>query len=153
MNSGRSARQLCAGQQRCIAHTLLLIVLSHYVVAACTVQPTVLHWPPLTTRDRAQTLWTEFTEFTQTHGKTYRPDEVLKRFKIFNDTDDFTTDHNTNHADAAGCTVGINQSADMTRAEWNRQYFGLDARISRDFSTKKALETNDLPTDIDWMAK
>ena len=77
MNSGRSARQLCAGQQRCIAHTLLLIVLSHYVVAACTVQPTVLHWPPLTTRDRAQTLWTEFTEFTQTHGKTYRPDEVL----------------------------------------------------------------------------
>ena len=44
-------------------------------------------------------------------------------------------------------------SGPNTRAEWNRQYFGLDARTSRDFSTKKALETDDLPTDIDWMSK
>ena len=104
----------------------------------------------MTSLSLAESLWTEFTE---THGKTYSPTEVVARFKIFKDNVDFITDHNKNHADALGYTVGINQFADMTRAEWSRQYLGLNARISRDASNQKTLETEGVPTDIDWVAK
>jgi C1A family cysteine protease len=92
-------------------------------------------------------------EFTTAHGKTYSPTELINRFRIFKDNVDFIADHNKNHADAAGYTVGINQFADMTRAEWSRQYLGLNARISRDSSNEKTLSVEDAPASVDWVAK
>merc|ERR1712100_349532 len=58
--------------------------------------------------------------FVTEHNKEYHPSEVLMRFRVFKDNLDFINDHNENKAEELGYTVGINQFADMTNAEFKR---------------------------------
>jgi len=66
-----------------------------------------------------------FQTFVQEHKKVYHPHEVLNRFAIFKDNLKFIEQHNANPANTY--TVGVNQFADMTNAEFKRTMTGLNA--------------------------
>ena len=82
----------------------------------------------------------------------YHPTEVMSRFKIFKDNVDFILDHNKNHADNLGYTVGVNQFADMTNAEFKRTMTGLNAPQKKSQDNVEWLEET-TATEVDWVAK
>lgn len=97
---------------------MLRIITAALFVAACvTAQPQL-------TDDNFEDLW---QGFVKEHNKSYRPHEVLHRFGVFKDNVNFIMDHNAKHAERLGYTVGINQFADMTNAEFARTMTGLNA--------------------------
>lgn len=104
---------------------------------------------PLLVDGEYENLWHGFVE---EHGKVYHPTEVMQRFEIFKDNVDFITDHNANHAERLGYTVGINQFADMTNGEFARTMTGLNA-----MQTKSQDNVELLPeataTGVDWTTK
>merc|ERR1712100_386728 len=90
--------------------------------------------------------------FVTEHNKEYHPSEVLMRFRVFKDNLDFINDHNENKAEELGYTVGINQFADMTNAEFKRTMTGLNAPQKKDQSNVEILPEA-TATDVDWVAK
>merc|ERR1712100_236275 len=90
--------------------------------------------------------------FVTEHSKEYHPSEVLMRFRVFKDNLDFINDHNENKAEELGYTVGINQFADMTNAEFKRTMTGLNAPQKKDQSNVEILPEA-TATDVDWVAK
>merc|ERR1719163_516461 len=90
--------------------------------------------------------------FVTEHSKEYHPSEVLMRFRVFKDNLDFINDHNENKAEELGYTVGINQFADMTNAEFKRTMTGLNAPQKKDQSNVEILPEA-TSTDVDWVAK
>merc|ERR1712166_659006 len=68
-----------------------------------------------------------FKAFQTDHAKTYAEHQTPAKFRVFVDNVDFINDHNKNHADTLGYTVGINQFADMTKTEHKRTMLGYNA--------------------------
>jgi len=101
------------------------------------------------TENNYESLW---QDFVQTHKKTYQPAQVLHRYNVFKDNVAFIYDHNLNHADSLGYTVGINSFADMTNSEFKRTMTGLNA-----FQNKAQENVELLPaataTSVDWSKK
>jgi len=68
-------------------------------------------------------LQTMFTEFKQTYGKTYTSEEEAQRFQVFQENVAFINKHNAAfEAGTETYTVGVNQFADMTIAEFKAAY-------------------------------
>ena len=95
-----------------------------------------------------------WSEFMTEHGKTYHPNEVLSRFKVFKNNIDYITAHNKNKASTAGYTLAVNSFADMTRAEWSRKYLGLNAPVTKPRLTSAPLLSEaSAPDAVDWVAQ
>merc|ERR1711990_415461 len=98
-----------------------------------------------------EALWTPFQ--TQ-YNKVYHPAEVMTRYNIFKDNVDFINHHNKNLADKLGYTVGINEFADMTNAEFVRKYNGYNARaMPKKELNVELLDTSNLDDSVDWTTK
>merc|ERR1719498_22318 len=86
--------------------------------------------------------------------KVYHPAEVMTRYNIFKDNVDFINHHNKNLADKLGYTVGINEFADMTNAEFVRKYNGYNARAMPKKELNVELhDTSNLADSVDWTTK
>ena len=68
-----------------------------------------------------------FEAFQKDHTKSYAEHQVAGKFAVFKDNVNFINDHNSNHADELGYTVGVNQFADMTLTEYKRTMLGYNA--------------------------
>merc|ERR1719424_221628 len=121
-----------------------LFVAALCIAAVVTAAPT----GQLTENDY-ESLW---QGFVKEHNKVYHPEEVLMRFRTFKDNVNFITNHNANHVEELGYTVGINQFADMTNAEFKRTMTGLNAPLEKDQSNVEILPaaTSD---SVDWTTK
>merc|ERR1719502_2463501 len=86
--------------------------------------------------------------------KVYHPHEVMTRFEIFKDNVDFINHHNKNLADKLGYTVGLNEFADMTNAEFVRKMNGYNARAmpKKDLNVE-LFDTSNLADSVDWTTK
>merc|ERR1712195_398922 len=94
-----------------------------------------------------------FKAFQTDHAKTYAEHETPAKFRVFRDNVDFINDHNKNHADSLGYTVGVNQFADMTKTEYKRTMLGYNAlRKPTNLVTEKLDETA-APASVDWTTK
>merc|ERR1712195_240829 len=94
-----------------------------------------------------------FKAFQTDHAKTYAEHQTPAKFRVFKDNVDFINDHNKNHADSLGYTVGINQFADMTKTEYKRTMLGYNAlRKPTNLVTEKLDETA-APASVDWTTK
>jgi len=123
---------------------MLRTVLFIALVAAAFAAPT-----DVLSEDNYEAMW---QDFVKEHVKVYHPTEVMSRFKIFKDNVDFILDHNKNHADNLGYTVGVNQFADMTNAEFKRTMTGLNAPQKKSQDNVEWLEET-TATEVDWVAK
>merc|ERR1712166_1433735 len=54
-----------------------------------------------------------FKAFQTNHAKTYAEHQTPAKFRVFVDNVDFINDHNKNHAETLGYTVGINEFAEL----------------------------------------
>jgi len=77
---------------------------------------------------------------------------VAGRYRTFKDNVDFIADHNKNHADALGYTVGINEFADMTNAEFKRTMTGYNALQKPKFE-EVLFDESAAPASVDWTTK
>merc|ERR1711907_584520 len=93
-----------------------------------------------------------FEQFKLDHNKSYADHEVQQKFAVFKDNVDFIYDHNQNHASELGYTVGINQFADMTNAEFARTMTGYNALQKPKFE-ETVLDTTNLADSVDWTTK
>merc|ERR1719399_2695663 len=86
--------------------------------------------------------------------KVYHPAEVMTRFEIFKDNVDFINHHNKNLAVKLGYTVGLNEFADMTNAEFVRKMNGFNARAmpKKDLNVE-LFDTSNLADSVDWTTK
>jgi len=92
----------------------------------------------------------EFGRFVATHKKAYASaDEQGYRFRVFKKNLDFIRSHNE---EEKGFSVGVNQFADLTNAEFVARYLGS---FNRTRSTKiQAIRTTEaLPSTVDWRTK
>merc|ERR1719201_1689737 len=99
--------------------------------------------------DDYEGLW---QQFVSDHKKVYHPSEVMSRFTVFKENVEFIMDHNKNHAERLGFTVGINQFADMTNAEFGRTMTGLNA-LSKPKFEEVVLDEKSAPASVDWTTK
>merc|ERR1711959_508613 len=93
-----------------------------------------------------------FEQFKLDHGKTYAEHEVAGKFAVFKDNVDFIYHHNQHDAQELGYTVGINQFADMTNAEFKRTMPGYNALQKPKFE-ETVLDTTNLDDAVDWTTK
>merc|ERR1711959_787620 len=93
-----------------------------------------------------------FEQFKLDHGKTYAEHEVVGKFAVFKDNVDFIYHHNQHDAQELGYTVGINQFADMTNAEFKRTMTGYNALQKPKFE-ETVLDTTNLDDAVDWTTK
>merc|ERR1711934_1302769 len=77
----------------------------------------------------------------------------MGKFAVFKDNVNFINDHNKNHAERLGYTVGINQFADMTGAEFKRSMTGLNAFQSKKQENAVFLDESTAPASVDWTTK
>jgi C1A family cysteine protease len=123
----------------------MLSRVSLFVLAICTIA-----FCQELQENEYESLW---NQFVSEHSKTYKPHEVMNRFTTFKDNVNFIVDHNKNHAARLGYTVGVNQFADMTNAEFKRAYTGLNALQKPTQDAVELLDTANLPANIDWTTK
>merc|ERR1719197_1730169 len=97
-----------------------------------------------------ESLW---QQFVSDHSKTYKPHEVMGKFAVFKDNVNFIHDHNKNHAERLGYTVGVNQFADMTNAEFKRTMTGLNALQEKKQENVVFLDESTAPASVDWTTK
>merc|ERR1711959_400321 len=98
-----------------------------------------------------EALW---TPFQSQYNKVYHPAEVMTRYNIFKDNVDFINHHNKNLADKLGYTVGINEFADLTNAEFVRMYNGYNARaMPKKELNVEMFDTSNLADSVDWTTK
>eukprot|EP00658_Telonema_sp_P-2_P053012 TRINITY_DN413_c0_g2_i6.p1 TRINITY_DN413_c0_g2~~TRINITY_DN413_c0_g2_i6.p1 ORF type:complete len:354 (-),score=119.30 TRINITY_DN413_c0_g2_i6:99-1160(-) len=93
-----------------------------------------------------------FEQFKVDHGKTYETGAEAAKFAVFKDNVDFINHHNKHIAPELGYTVGINQFADLTSAEFKRQYLGLNALMKPKYETV-LLEESTTASSVDWTTK
>jgi C1A family cysteine protease len=94
-----------------------------------------------------------FAQFKADHGKSYAAELEQHKFAVFKDNLDFITDHNKNHAEKLGYTVGINQFADLTRNEFKRSMLGYNALKKPTATNPVLLDEANLADSVDWVAK
>merc|ERR1711935_847535 len=94
-------------------------------------------------------LWSTFkADFTKAYTSV---EEHAERFSVFKDNVDFIMTHNA-RSDEHGYTVGINQFADMTSAEFKKTMLTYQAE-RKTANPVKIFDTSNLKTDIDWVTK
>jgi hypothetical protein len=94
-----------------------------------------------------------FSGFKSTHNKTYADAGMeAKRFEVFKDNVNMINHHNKYLANELGYTMGINQFADLTNAEFKRNYLGLNALAKPKFETV-VLDESATADSIDWTTK
>merc|ERR1711988_1871211 len=118
------------------------------IALALAVAVTAIPTGELSENDHEQ-LW---QTFVSDFKKVYHPAEVMGKFKIFKDNLNFIVDHNKNHAERLGYTVGINEFADMTNAEFKRTMTGYNAMMKPTLETVVLDETT-APASVDWTTK
>merc|ERR1712166_73548 len=94
-----------------------------------------------------------FKAFQTDHAKTYAEHQTQAKFRVFRDNVDFINDHNKNHADTLGYTVGINQFADMTKTEYKRTMLGYNALRKPTNLVTEELDETAAPASVDWTTK
>merc|ERR1712166_250487 len=94
-----------------------------------------------------------FKAFQTDHAKTYAEHQTPAKFRVFVDNVDFINDHNKNHAETLGYTVGINQFADMTKTEYKRTMLGYNALKKRSTENTVLLDETAAPASVDWTTK
>merc|ERR1711988_1147102 len=118
------------------------------IALALAVAVTAIPTGELSENDHEQ-LW---QTFVSDFKKVYHPAEVMGKFKIFKDNLNFIVDHNKNHAERLGYTVGINEFADMTNAEFKRTMTGYNAMMKPTLETVVLDETT-APASVYWTTK
>merc|ERR1711990_809113 len=94
-------------------------------------------------------LWSAFkADFTKAYTSV---EEHALRFSIFKDNVDFIMSHNA-RADEHGYTTGINQFADMTKAEFKKTMLTYQAHLKKP-NPIKVFDTTNLADSVDWVAK
>merc|ERR1711981_11839 len=94
-------------------------------------------------------LWNSFqTDFEKSYSSA---EEHAARFLTFKDNLDFITSHNA-RAEEHGYTVGVNQFADMTSAEFKKVMLTYQAH-RKQANTVKVFDEKDTPASIDWTTK
>merc|ERR1712195_467179 len=94
-----------------------------------------------------------FEAFQKDHTKSYAEHQVAGKFRVFKDNVDFINDHNSNHADELGYTVGVNQFADMTLTEYKRTMLGYNALRKPVITETDLLDESNLAGSVDWTTK
>merc|ERR1712195_294348 len=94
-----------------------------------------------------------FKVFQSEHKKSYAEHEVTGKFTVFKDNVDFINDHNANHAEELGYTVGINQFADMSLNEYRNTMLGYNALKKRSTENTVLLDESNLAGSVDWTTK
>merc|ERR1711907_621287 len=122
---------------------MLKLIIASAIVAAALASSEL-------TEEGYEALW---QTFVSDHAKTYQPHEVMGKFAVFKDNVNFINDHNKNHAERLGYTVGINQFADMTSAEFKRSMTGLNAFQSKKQENAVFLDESTAPASVDWTTK
>lgn len=92
---------------------------------------------------------TAFTEWMQTHKKSYHHDEFQYRFRVFKTNMDYITSYN---ARKNGVTLKMNQFGDLPNAEYARLLLGVKPKTTLKPSTKQT-PTAGLPNSWDWRSK
>jgi len=98
-----------------------------------------------------------FSQWMVENNKNYAPEELFRRFEIFMSNMDFVQEHNSNPANTY--TVGLNQFADLTKAEYKTYHLGFNADLMTAKEKAKPRETNvprsgTYPSgDLDWVLK
>merc|ERR1711998_347317 len=96
-----------------------------------------------------ETLW---TQFKADHSKSYATtEEHSARFSVFKDNVDFIMSHNS-RSEEHGFTVGINQFADMTRAEFKETMLTYQAH-KKQRNTVTVFDESTIADSVDWVAK
>jgi C1A family cysteine protease len=91
-----------------------------------------------------------FFSFVKTYNKQYPTEEVFDRFNTFKANLELINAHNSG---SSGWTMGVNQFADLSPAEF-KNYLGLKPRDNSYLRSKNVhVLTGALPNDIDWVSK
>merc|ERR1712159_695069 len=99
--------------------------------------------------DEYNTLWKAFkTDFKKAYDTV---EEHAARFSTFKDNVDFITSHNA-RSEEHGYTVGINQFADMSSAEFKKTMLTYRADLKKPNPTP-ILDESNLADSVDWVAK
>merc|ERR1711939_644628 len=99
--------------------------------------------------DEYNTLWKAFkTDFKKAYDTV---EEHAARFSTFKDNVDFITSHNA-RSEEHGYTVGINQFADMSSAEFKKTMLTYRADLKKP-NPIKVFDTTNLADSVDWVAK
>jgi len=102
------------------------------------------------TEDAYEAMW---HDWVKEFDMSFSPFEVMGRYKTFKDSVDFIHDHNKNHAETSGYTVGLNEFAHMTNNEFRRFYTGYNAPINKVQNNLEILDETLAPSDVDWVKK
>merc|ERR1712021_206181 len=94
-----------------------------------------------------------FKVFQSEHKKSYAEHEITGKFTVFKDNVDFINDHNANHAEELGYTVGINQFADMSLNEYRNSMLGYNALRKPVVTETELLDESNLADSVDWTIK
>merc|ERR1712036_56277 len=98
----------------------------------------------------------EWLQFKTKFNKVYTPSEEARRLAIFKENLAFIERHNQDYlAGRETHTVGINQFADLTNAEYRQQYLAQTQeapgiRLNYQCPDNFAASGNTLPTSVDW---
>merc|ERR1712186_294009 len=98
----------------------------------------------------------EWLSFKRQFNKSYTPSEEARRLAIFKENLAFIERHNQDYlAGRETHTVGVNQFADLTNAEYRQQHLAQTQeapRIRLNYQCPDSFQAsgNDLPTSVDW---
>lgn len=98
-------------------------------------------------------LQTQFEQWVKEHRKVYSDEEVLYRFRIFQQHLEFVQNFNS---EGHSFSVGLNHFADLTNSEFLEKYGGLHrplVHIPESEHTVHFEPAQTLPTSIDWRNK
>lgn len=94
-----------------------------------------------------------FTAFMKQYSKKYSHDEFSSRFETFKRNMEIIRTHNIN--ENATYTMGINEYADLSFAEFKAKYFGYKKQDRSFLRSKNEFKATGeaLPTAVDWRSK
>jgi cathepsin L len=95
----------------------------------------------------------QFEQWVEEHGKVYNEEEVLYRFKIFQQHVDFVQKFNS---EGHTYTVGLNKFADLSNSEFLEKYGGLHRPLIHVTEPEHIYQyepSQALPTSVDWRTK
>lgn len=94
-------------------------------------------------------VWSEFTKFQKKFDKFYQNVEELEyRLSVFRENLHFVVSHNM--LPGQNFTLGINQFADLTEAEFREQYFGATKPLETFKCNSFSYTGKNIPASVDW---
>lgn len=92
-----------------------------------------------------------FRNFIQTYGKSYKSEEIQRRFEIFRQNLDYVNKHN---AEEHSYTVSINRFADLTVEEFASKFLNPPVTVDPSALSFAPTDLNtQLPDSFDWRTK